>query len=236
MIGTTDAEHSDPNSKPYCTDEERDYLVNFVNQYIKKKITADDVVWSYSGVRPLYDDGQSSATAATRDYTLKVDSAGGAPILNVFGGKITTYRKLAEDAMDKIVPHFPGTSGHWTAGVPLPGGDFAVDGFDTLVTRLREDFPFLSHFCARRLVRAYGTDSWNIMAGAEAPEELGRAFGSGLREREVIWLMDKEYARRAEDVVWRRNKLGLRMSKAEIAALDAFMMDQSGKHSAKAAA
>jgi glycerol-3-phosphate dehydrogenase len=235
LIGTTDAEHSDPNSKPYCTDEERDYLVNFVNQYTKKKITADDVVWSYSGVRPLYDDGQSSATAATRDYTLKVDNVGGAPILNVFGGKITTYRKLAEDAMDKIVPHFPGTSGHWTAGVALPGGDFAVDGFDTLVTRLSEDFPFLSHFCARRLVRAYGTDSWNIMAGAETPEELGKAFGSGLREREVIWLMDKEYARRAEDVVWRRNKLGLRMSKSEIAALDAFMMDRSGKHSAKAA-
>ncbi len=226
LIGTTDAEHADPDKRPECSVEERDYLINFVNQYLKKDIKADDVVWSYSGVRPLYDDGASSATAATRDYTLKVDDTGGAPILNVFGGKITTYRKLAEDAMEKIVPFFAGTSGHWTAGVPLPGGDFAVGGFDTLVTRLLEDYPFLSDFWARRLVRAYGTDSWNVLGDVADEAGLGRSFGATLTEREVRWLMTREYARTAEDVVWRRNKLGLRLNDDEVADLDAFMRSE----------
>jgi glycerol-3-phosphate dehydrogenase len=223
LIGTTDAEHPDPDQKPFCTEGERDYLVGFANQYFKRKLSADDVVWTYSGVRPLYDDGASSATAATRDYTLKVDNAGGAPILNVFGGKITTYRKLAEDAMDKIVPFFPGTSGHWTARVPLPGGDFPVDGFDDLVARLHADYPFLSAFTARRLVRAYGTEARAVLGDATSEGDLGQHFGAGLCAREVQWLMANEYARTAEDVVWRRNKLGLRLTKQEIAALDAFM-------------
>ncbi|WP_436399073.1 glycerol-3-phosphate dehydrogenase [Roseobacter sp. S98] len=226
LIGTTDAEHADPDTAPRCTDEERDYLIDFVNQYLREDISVEDVVWSYSGVRPLYDDGASSATAATRDYTLKVDDTGGAPILNVFGGKITTYRKLAEDAMDKIVPFFSGTSGHWTAGVPLPGGDFAVDGFDMLVTRLREDHTYLTEFWARRLVRAYGTDSWDVLGDAPEEAALGRAFGATLTEREVRWLMTREYARTAEDVVWRRNKLGLRLTDTEVADLDAFMREQ----------
>lgn len=223
LIGTTDAEHNDPDAAPVCTDEERDYLLNFINQYMKEDVSVDDVVWSYSGVRPLYDDGASSATAATRDYTLKVDTARGAPILNVFGGKITTYRKLAEDAMDKIVPFFAGMSGHWTAGVHLPGGDFAVDGFETLVRRLGDDFPFLDAFTTRRLVRAYGTEAWLVLSDAKVQDDLGQVFGAGLSAREVRWLMSKEYARSAEDVVWRRNKLGLRLSEAEIASLEAFM-------------
>ncbi len=235
LIGTTDAEHSDPSVKPECTDEERDYLLNFINQYLKQDIGPEDVVWSYSGVRPLYDDGASSATAATRDYTLKVDDAGGAPILNVFGGKITTYRKLAEDAMDKIVPFFPGTSGHWTAGVALPGGDFAVDGFDMLVRRLREDFAFLTDFWSRRLVRAYGTEAWDVMAGAETEADMGQGFGASLTEREIRWLQKNEYARTAEDVVWRRNKLGLRLTKEQIAEVETFMQDHPAEHSSNAA-
>ncbi|MFK7761772.1 MAG: glycerol-3-phosphate dehydrogenase [Roseobacter sp.] len=225
LIGTTDAEHVDPHEKPHCTDEERDYLIRFANTYFEQPLTQDDVVWSYSGVRPLYDDGASSATAATRDYTLKVDEAGGAPILNVFGGKITTYRKLAEDVMDQIVGYFPKTSGHWTAGVALPGGDFALDDFDVLVGRFEGDFPFLSPFTARRMVRAYGTDAWTVMAGAAGETELGQQFGAGLTEREVRWLMANEYARTAEDIVWRRNKLGLRMKAEELAALDLFMRE-----------
>ncbi|WP_195818963.1 glycerol-3-phosphate dehydrogenase [Roseobacter sp. MH60115] len=235
LIGTTDAEHSDPGVKPECTNEERDYLLNFINQYLKQDIGPEDVVWSYSGVRPLYDDGASSATAATRDYTLKVDDAGGAPILNVFGGKITTYRKLAEDAMDKIVPFFPGTSGHWTAGVALPGGDFAVDGFDMLVRRLREDFPFLTDFWSRRLVRAYGTEAWDVMAGVETEADMGQGFGASLTEREIRWLQKNEYARTAEDVVWRRNKLGLRLTKEQIAEVETFMQDHPAEHSSNAA-
>ncbi|MCR9127036.1 MAG: glycerol-3-phosphate dehydrogenase [Rhodobacteraceae bacterium] len=228
LIGTTDAEHHDPYVEPVCTPEEQRYLVDFANDYFRQDITLDDIVWSYSGVRPLYDDGASSATAATRDYTLKVDKTGGAPILNIFGGKITTYRKLAEDAMDKIVPFFPGTSGHWTAGVALPGGDFAVDCVAGLIADLRRNHPFLTAFWARRLVRAYGTEAREMLQGAAHASDLGHDFGATLTEREVDWLIDREYARTAHDVVWRRSKLGLRLSDAEIAALDDWMRDRTG--------
>ncbi len=223
LIGTTDAEHLDPHIKPDCSPEERRYLVDFANSYFKQDISEDDIVWSYSGVRPLYDDGASSATAATRDYTLKVDQAGGAPILNIFGGKITTYRKLAEDAMDKIAPFFPGTSGHWTAGVALPGGDFAVGDVAKLIADLQAAYPFLSPFWAKRLVRAYGTQVRELLGEAVSEADLGQAFGATLTEREVIWLMEREYARSAEDVIWRRNKLGLRLTAGEVARLDDWM-------------
>ncbi|WP_299729530.1 glycerol-3-phosphate dehydrogenase [uncultured Tateyamaria sp.] len=226
LIGTTDAEHHDPDVRPECTDVEQDYLIDFANKYFKQTISADDIVWTYSGVRPLYDDGASSATAATRDYTLKVDTNGGAPILNIFGGKITTYRKLAEDAMDKIVPFFPGTSGHWSAGVPLPGGDFPVNGVASLIRKLHVDYPFLDDFWARRLVKAYGTDAWDVLGEAVSADDLGEAFGATLTAREIDHLMTHEYARTAQDVVWRRNKLGLRLSADEIATLDAWMQDR----------
>ena len=226
LIGTTDAEHHDPHVRPECTPEEQRYLVDFANSYFKQDISVDDIVRTYSGVRPLYDDGASSATAATRDYTLKVDATGGAPILNIFGGKITTYRKLAEDAMDKIVPFFPGTQGHWTAGVALPGGDFGVTEVDSLIQRLTQDYPFLSAFWARRLVRAYGTESWDVLGQAGSEVDLGTLFGATLTEREVTWLMTREYARTAEDVVWRRNKLGLRLTVQQVADLDGWMQAQ----------
>jgi glycerol-3-phosphate dehydrogenase len=174
-------------------------------------------------VRPLYDDGATSATAATRDYTLKVESAGGAPVLNIFGGKITTYRRLAESALAKIAPSFPGTPGPWTAGVPLPGGDFPVDGFETLVSALGAAHPWLDARTARRLVRAYGSEATDLVGDAADAAGMGRDFGAGLTAREVEWLMDREYAREADDVVWRRSKLGLRMSPDQIADLDGWM-------------
>ena len=223
LIGTTDQEHKNPDVTPECTVAEQQYLVDFANTYFKRDISLDDIVWTYSGMRPLYDDGASSATAATRNYTLKVDAADGAPILNIFGGKITTYRKLAEDAMDKIIPFFPGTSGHWTAGVALPGGDFAVEGVDGLISRLMQDYPFLSPLWARRLVRAYGTLSWDVLGHAESQADLGLEFGATLTEREVLWLVRREYARTADDVVWRRSKLGLRLTGDEIQGLESWM-------------
>ena len=223
LIGTTDQDHDDPSIPPVCTEEEQRYLVDFVNQYLKRHIGLDDIVWTYSGVRPLYDDGASSATAATRDYTLKVHSEGGAPVLNIFGGKITTYRRLAEGAMEKVAPFFPGLSGAWTAGVPLPGGDFPVDGLAVLISRLQTEHPYLSAAWARRLVKAYGTEAWDVLGDAQKTEDLGLDFGATLTEREVIWLIEKEYARRAADVVWRRSKLGLRLSPDEIEALDRWM-------------
>ncbi|MGJ8623921.1 MAG: glycerol-3-phosphate dehydrogenase [Yoonia sp.] len=221
LIGTTDAEHTDLSEKPYATDAEQDYLCAFATQYFEKPVTRDDVVWTYSGVRPLYDDGAKSATAATRDYVLSLDDKG-APLLNIFGGKITTYRKLAENAMKKLVPLIGGTA-PWTHDAPLPGGDFPVDGRDKLVADLLTRFAFLTPKWALRLVRAYGTEAALMLGDANSPEDLGRDFGATLTEAEVKWLMTHEYARNAADVVWRRSKLGLRMTKEEIAALDAFM-------------
>ncbi|WP_343501561.1 glycerol-3-phosphate dehydrogenase [Alloyangia pacifica] len=223
LIGTTDAEHKDPDRRPVCTPEEQAYLINFANQYFAQSISDKDVVWTYSGVRPLYDDGASSATAATRDYTLKVDAEGGAPVLNVFGGKITTYRRLAESALEKIGEHVTLNSGPWTAGVAMPGGDFPVDGFDALVQAVSEKYSFLGEVWARRLVRAYGTEAETLLGEAKSAADLGRAFGATLTEAEVIWLMRQEFARTAEDVVWRRTKLGLRLSEEEISALDGWM-------------
>jgi len=209
-------------------------VLDFANQYFDQQLGDDDVVWSYSGVRPLYDDGASSATAATRDYTLKVDTSTGAPVLNIFGGKITTYRRLAETALEKIGVHLPIGKGPWTAGVPLPGGDFAVDGFDDLVAQLRMDFPFLDEFWARRLVRAYGTQAAEILGDATTVTDLGQDFGATLSEAEVRWLITHEYAQTATDIVWRRTKLGLRLTPEQISHLDTWM-DQHRHAMTKAA-
>ncbi|WP_343081428.1 glycerol-3-phosphate dehydrogenase [Ostreiculturibacter nitratireducens] len=236
LIGTTDADHPDAAEPPVCTEEEQDYLCAFASEYFKRPVTREDIVWTYSGVRPLYDDGAKSATAATRDYVLSLDEGEGAPLLNVFGGKITTYRRLAEGALEKIEPHFPGMPGKWTAREALPGGDFPVDGVLRLVADLRSDYPFLSDSWALRLVRAYGTEAREILGDAHRVEDLGRDFGATLSEREVRWLMSKEFACRAEDVVWRRSKLGLRMSAEEIAALDEWMRNSAADSNCVAAA
>lgn len=228
LIGTTDAEHQDPFQKPVCTDEERDYLLRFASEYFKIPVTRDDIVWTYSGVRPLYDDGASSATAATRDYVLKVNEQAGPPMLNVFGGKITTYRKLAEHALEKIAPFFGVRQDGWTAGVPLPGGDFDVGEVSDLIADLKSDYGFLDDFWARRLIRAYGTDAREILGSAASVEDLGQDFGATLTAQEIDWLMRNEFSVRAEDVVWRRSKLGLRLSKAEIKVLDDWMRAHRG--------
>ena len=222
LIGTTDQDHTGSPGDAYCTDAERDYLCGLASQYLARPVTPADVVWSYSGVRPLYNDGAKSATAATRDYVLSLD-ADGAPMLNVFGGKITTYRKLAEEALAKLRPFFPEATGNWTARVPLPGGDFPHDGVAALRARLRADHAFLTEPHAARLIRAYGTEARAVLGGAKTAADLGRDFGATLTEAELRWLISREYARRAEDVVWRRSKLGLRLDAAQIAAIGAFI-------------
>jgi glycerol-3-phosphate dehydrogenase len=234
LIGTTDQEHHDPDVKPVCTPQEQQYLVNFVNEYLEQPISTDDIVWTYSGVRPLYDDGATSATAATRDYTIHLDQSRGAPAVNVFGGKITTYRRLAESALEKVgkVLH---TKGPWTAGVALPGGDFPVDGVLPLMDGLMRDYTFLDPKWARRLVRAYGTQARAMLGDAAGVADLGQHFGANLTEREVLWLMKNEYVQRADDVVWRRSKLGLRMTAAEIASLDDWIMKRVEPAVSKAA-
>jgi glycerol-3-phosphate dehydrogenase len=172
----------------------------------------------------LHDEGTAaSATAASRDYTLKLDASRGAPVLHVFGGKITTYRRLAESALAKIGPALGNARGPWTAGVPLPGGDFPVDGVGQLVRELRTAHPFLTESWAVRLVRAYGSEAATMLGGARQASELGEEFGATLTEAEVRWLMEREWARSAEDVVWRRSKLGLRMDAGQIEKLDSWM-------------
>ncbi len=226
LIGTTDQDHQDPNAPPVCTPEEKNYLIDFASQYFAQPIGAADVVWTYSGVRPLYDDGASSATAATRDYVLKLDTTGGAPLLNVFGGKITTYRKLAEAALDRIATQLDGVPGPWTAGVPLPGGDFPVDGVGDQIRRLQADYPFLTPDWARRLIRAYGTEAWVLLADAPDQAALGEDFGATITAREVDWAMAREWVCTAEDFLWRRTKLGLKLDKAQQARVAAYIAEK----------
>ncbi|MEL7013030.1 MAG: FAD-dependent oxidoreductase, partial [Pseudomonadota bacterium] len=233
LIGTTDAEHDDPGTTPVCTPEERDYLLAFASEYFAKPVTNEDVVWTYSGVRPLYDDGATSATAATRDYVLKVDEAGGAPLLNIFGGKITTYRKLAEAALDEIAPRLQSTREPWTAGVALPGGDFDVTGQNDLQQKLISAYPFLSAPWAKRLIRAYGTEAFDILGDAASPSDLGTEFGHTITERELSWSIQHEWTRSAQDYLWRRTKLGLRVSSAEAEQIDAFIASQTGADDSK---
>jgi glycerol-3-phosphate dehydrogenase len=213
LIGTTDADHDGIETKPTCSEAERDYLINFASQYFAKEVTPKDVVWSYSGVRPLYDDGTENAVAATRDYVLKLEhSAGIAPLLNIFGGKITTYRKLAEAAILEIAKFFPDLKGSWTANSSLPGGDFPVQDVAKLIKKLQSDFNFLTETGAKRLFRAYGLNAWELLKGASKLEDLGEQFGEFLTQREVEYLRKNEFAMEADDIIWRRTKLGLKIS------------------------
>lgn len=227
LVGTTDVDHHGRPEDATCTEAERDYLLAFASRYFVTPVTAADVVWTYSGVRPLYDDGASSATAATRDYVLALDDAG-APLLNVFGGKITTYRRLAEGALAKLAPFFPEAGGAWTARVPLPGGDFPVDGVAALTAEMRSRYPFLTAYWAGRLVRAYGTEAAVVLGDAPDAAALGRDFGATLTEAEVRWLVSREFARSADDILWRRSKLGLRMAPEGVAALRTFVANLVG--------
>ncbi|WP_380056279.1 glycerol-3-phosphate dehydrogenase [Falsihalocynthiibacter sp. SS001] len=217
-IGTTDQDHQGAPDTAECTREESDYLRAFAGEYFKKSIAHEDIVWTYSGVRPLYDDGAKSATAATREYVLSLDTTGGAPLLNVFGGKITTYRKLAEAALAKLNPHLANTAENWTASQPLPGGDFPVDGGPSLVAALHDQHKNLSSKTCERLVRAYGTEASEIFSG-----ELGQDFGHELFEAEVRWAIEKEYATNADDILWRRSKLGLRFCADQKQSLESWI-------------
>lgn len=229
LIGTTDRDyHGDPTDVA-ATPEEIAYLCAAASEYFSKPVTPESVVWTYSGVRPLYDDGASKAQEATRDYVLTLDAPeGSAPLLSVFGGKITTYRRLAESALAKLAPLAPWAArAEWTMTGALPGGDFPVHGFDALVNELATTCPWLERRTATRLARSYGTRARDILDGAKNLADLGRHFGADLHEREVRYLMRAEWARRAQDVLWRRSKLGLRITPEEQEALDGFMQRES---------
>jgi glycerol-3-phosphate dehydrogenase len=223
LIGTTDEDHKGDPGKPECSDAEKDYMLNAVSEYFKKPVTRAQVRWAYSGIRPLYDDGASKAQEATRDYVLKLDwLEGQAPLLSVFGGKITTARKLAESVMDEIKPFFPAMKGEWTAKSTLPGGAFAHDAVETKIAELQKKYSFLKPQNVRRLFRAYGTEVETILGDAQFAADLGQTFGP-VTGKEIEHLRKNEWVVTADDVLWRRSKLGLHMKPEEQEALKVYM-------------
>jgi glycerol-3-phosphate dehydrogenase len=225
LIGTTDEDfHDDPADVAITPAEER-YLCAAVSAYLRQPADPADIVWRYSGVRPLLDDGASKAQEATRDYVLTLEApTGEPPLLSVFGGKITTYRRLAEAALTRLSRFFPGMRGAWTASAALPGGAFAWNAIGSVREDLCRRYPFLTEATSWRLVRAYGTLAAEVFGDARSSGDLGRCFGADLTEREVEWQVHIEWARSAQDVLWRRSKLGLRMGAAEVAALDEYLV------------
>jgi glycerol-3-phosphate dehydrogenase len=225
LIGTTDRDyHGDP-AKVKATPEEIEYLCASVSEYLAKPVKPEQVVWTYAGVRPLYDDGASEAKAATREYVFELDTPGGAPLLSIYGGKITTHRRLAEEALERLAPYLRNAKARegWTARSALPGGDMDVSAVAALSAELVRNYPFLAPSHANRLAHAYGTRASKVLGAAKSIGDLGQSFGATLTESEVRYLMAVEWACTAEDVVWRRSKLGLRLSAGEVAALDVWM-------------
>src|SRR3954468_13091362 len=225
LIGTTDRDFVGDPSTVKASSQEIKYLCDSVSEYLAKPVKSEPVVWTYAGVRPLYDDGASEAKAATRDYVFELDAPGGAPLLSIYGGKITTYRRLAEEALERLAPYLRSAKAKegWTAKAPLPGGDMDVSAIAALTAELTRSYPFLSQAHANRLAHAYGTRAAKLLGNAKSIADLGQSFGAGLTEAEVRYLMANEWAMSAEDIVWRRSKLGLRLSADEIAALDEWM-------------
>jgi glycerol-3-phosphate dehydrogenase len=227
LIGTTDQDYEGELEDIRASAQEIAYLCSVANGYFARQITPADVVWTYSGVRPLYDDGASAAQAATRDYVLAIDAEDGQPaLLSVFGGKITTYRRLAEHALEKLAPFLGASaarSAGWTGREPLPGGEFPVDHVAAQVEQLMTRYDFLGRTHAARLVRMYGTRAKDVLGAAQSAAALGRDFGATLSEAELDYLMREEWAETADDVLWRRSKLGLRLNAEQAAAIDAAM-------------
>jgi glycerol-3-phosphate dehydrogenase len=240
LIGTTDRDYAGDPAQVSATPEEIAYLCEAAGAVFARSVLPADVVWTYSGVRPLYDDGASEAKAASRDYVLEMDhKAGVAPLLSIIGGKITTYRRLAEAALERLAVHLPSRSGMaagWTGTMPLPGGEFDPDEMPALTQRLARSYPFLDAAHAARLVRAYGARAARVLGTAKSAADLGRHFGATLTEAEVRYLISQEWAITSEDVLWRRSKLGLHLTRDETAALEAWMREVVPSASGVAAA
>ncbi len=228
LIGTTDVPFEGDPGPVTISDNETTYLCESLNRFFKTQITPKDVVWTYSGVRPLFDDAAENASAVTRDYVLDIeDQAGTLPVLSVFGGKITTYRRLAEHALEKLAPYLPPLGKTWTADKALPGGDLPAGGFDAYLAAFAKRYSFLSEHMTRRLVRDYGTRAERIVGTAETLSDLGELFGTELTGAEVDYLVQNEWACASRDILWRRSKLGLRLSKEDVARLDDYLAKQA---------
>lgn len=223
LIGTTDEDYKGEPGSPAISEAETDYLLAAVSEYLRQPVTRAQLRWAYSGIRPLYDDGASKAQEATRDYVLKVDAPeGGAPLLSVFGGKITTSRKLAEAVIERLQGHFPALGKPWTHAGHLPGGNFGHDDVEARIKALQQRYSFLKPSHIQRLFRAYGTLTETVLGEARFAADLGRSFGT-LSEREITYLKEHEWAMTADDILWRRSKLGLHLSRSEQDDLREFM-------------
>ena len=237
LIGTTELAFSGDPAAAEITAAEIAYLCRAVGRWFRAPPRPADVVWSYAGVRPLYADGARNAAAVTRDYFFDLDNAG-APALSIFGGKLTTYRRLAEHALARLAPHLPDAGPAWTAHSVLPGGEgIPENGIAALSADLRREYPFLTDATADRLARSYGTDARQILVKSRTAADLGHDFGHGLSEAELRWLVEHEWARTAEDVLWRRTKLGLHVTPAEAQSIAEYLagITQSARPPAAAA-
>ena len=224
VIGTTDEDFSGDPADAAPSAAEEAYLCAAVSAYLRTPVEPASIVWRYAGVRPLRQDGASKAQEATRDYVLELHAPAGAPpLLSVFGGKLTTYRRVAEAVLARLARFFPGLRPAWTAPAPLPGGDFPWDGAAAVGRELAARYPFLAAATVARLVRAYGTRAGDMLGDAHVEADLGQTFGADLTQREVDWLVREEWARTADDVLWRRSKLGLRVNSADVARLSEYL-------------
>jgi glycerol-3-phosphate dehydrogenase len=230
LIGTTDVDHKAGLDEVKASPEEIAYLCEGASDYFRQPVTPADVVWTYSGVRPLIDDGSGKPEAATRGYRFEIDGGadGSAPLLSVFGGKITTYRHLAAEAVDELAPFLPALTGKdWTGGAPLPGGDFGLTDAEAKMADLAARYPFLSQREARRLIRLYGTLALGFLGSAATRADLGADFGHGLTAAEVDYLVTREWAQTTDDILWRRTKLGLHFPPEQTAALAAYLAERT---------
>jgi glycerol-3-phosphate dehydrogenase len=216
LIGTTDVAVDDY-ADPAISRDEIDYLLALANGYLATPLAAGDIVWTYSGVRPLHDDGSSDPSAVTRDYVLKVDAGSDGrapPVLSIFGGKITTYRKLAESAIAELAPFFPALAAPWTRNESLPGGDLPAGGLAAWTVELQQRFAGLPSDVVRGVAGRHGSLALKVLGDAKRPDDLGEDFGHGLTEREIAYFIRDEWAHTTEDVLWRRSKCGLGMPEA----------------------
>lgn len=226
LIGTTDIAYEGRAEDVTADDSEVQYLIDAVNKYFKEQLTRDDVLTTFSGVRPLFDDGQGNPSAVTRDYVFDIDDTGGAPLLNIFGGKITTFRELAERGLQRIAKFFPQMGGDWTETAPLPGGDIENADYETFRNQMKRDYPWMPRALRQHYGRLYGTRVAKIVGDATSLQGLGQHFGGNLYEAEAAYLVAHEWAQTAEDILWRRTKHRLHLTEVEQNAFRKWFEDQ----------
>jgi glycerol-3-phosphate dehydrogenase len=235
VVGTTDVAYSGDAEHVSIAPEEISYLCAAVNRWFRQPLQPESIVSTYAGVRPLIDDEQSDPSAVTRDYVFDLRGGGDEPVLlSVFGGKLTTYRPLAETVLSKLKPFFPQMPGAWTGAASLPGGDIPGADIDAFETAFVRDHPWLAPDIARRYARAYGDRVAIVLDGARSAADLGRHFGAGLYQREVEYLIDHEWAETVEDILWRRTKIGLHIAPDGVAALERWLAQRSPDREAAA--